>query len=52
MNSSVYYYSTLAVCGLIGELSTIFFLQAAAWVVAMAVLLGHVVIENLCTYDR
>ena len=52
MNASVYYYLTLALCGLLGELSTSFFLQACTWVIAIAVALGRVIIENLCSYDH
>ena len=46
-NGQVIYYSILAICGLIGEFSTGFFLHAACWIVAMAVSLGKVIFENM-----
>jgi hypothetical protein len=52
INFSVIYYSTLALCALLGELSTGFILHLAAWVIAMAVTLGKVIFENMCDYKH
>lgn len=46
------YYSTLALCGLVGLLSNSFLLHAAAWAVAIAVMLGRVILENMSSYDH
>jgi hypothetical protein len=47
MNSSVYYFSTLFLCCLFGELSTSLLIQFCAAAVAIAVFIGKSIIDSL-----
>ncbi|MFA6920784.1 MAG: hypothetical protein WC216_02990 [Gallionella sp.] len=52
MNPSTLYYSLLALCGLLGELTTVFILQAVAWLAAFGLVAGRSYIDELFFVDR
>lgn len=52
MNTSVYYYSTIALCVLLNELSTSFGVQACAAMVGLGLAGGMVIFEKLGSYEH